>query len=62
MVLLPVENINLIDGREVLWVYSRVKDDIADVDNLVGIWISNASTTSFLLSNFNYFWDCCNAL
>jgi hypothetical protein len=52
----------IIDDREVLWAYSHVDNCIADVDNLVGIWVSNPSTTSYLLSNFNHFWDICDPI
>jgi sugar-specific transcriptional regulator TrmB len=51
----------IIDDRELLWVYSRVEDGIADLTDMVGIWISDTSTSSFLLSDFNNFWDRCDS-
>lgn len=47
----------IIDEREILVVYSRVEDGITDLDNVVAIWVSNASVASYMASNFNLMWD-----
>lgn len=50
----------IIDDRELFWVYSRVADGVVDLSDVVGIWIPNATTSSFLLSDFNHFWERCD--
>jgi hypothetical protein len=47
----------IIDDKELLIMYSRVVDGITDVDNVVAIWVSNASVASYMGSNFNMIWN-----
>ncbi len=47
----------IIDDKEMLIMYSRVVDGITDVDNVVAIWVSNASVASYMASNFNMIWN-----
>jgi sugar-specific transcriptional regulator TrmB len=47
----------IIDDREILIMYSRVVDGITDVDNVVAIWVPNASVASYMSSNFNMIWN-----
>ena len=47
----------IVDDRELLIMYSRVVDGVTDVNNVVAIWVSNASVASYMASNFNVIWN-----
>jgi len=47
----------IVDDRELLIMYSRVSEGVTDVDNVVAIWVSNASVASYMASNFNLMWN-----
>jgi sugar-specific transcriptional regulator TrmB len=47
----------VIDGREILIMFSKVTDDVPDVENAVAIWTPNHEVASLMQSNFNMMWD-----
>jgi sugar-specific transcriptional regulator TrmB len=52
----------VVDGLEILIIFSKVVDDIPDPDNIVAIWTPNREISSFMQSNFNTMWDVAQAL
>ncbi|OPY28347.1 MAG: Sugar-specific transcriptional regulator TrmB [Methanocella sp. PtaU1.Bin125] len=52
----------VVDGREILIIFSRVEDDVPDPDNIVAIWTPNREVSSFMQSNFNTMWDVASPL
>lgn len=46
----------MIDERETLLMISRVKNNIPDLENVIAIYISNVSLTSYFSSVFNLEW------
>ncbi|CAJ36990.1 TrmB family transcriptional regulator [Methanocella arvoryzae] len=51
----------VIDGREIMIMFSRVEDDVPDARNAVAIWTPNPDISSYMLSNFNMMWDAADA-
>jgi sugar-specific transcriptional regulator TrmB len=47
----------VVDGREILIMFSNVVDDVPDLDNVVAIWTPNKDVASLMQSNFNMMWD-----
>jgi len=47
----------VIDGREILIMFSKVTDDVADPDSAVAIWTPNPEVASLMQSNFNMMWE-----
>ena len=47
----------IIDDKELLIVFSKVEDDILDIDNTIAIWIPNVSIASYQASIFNGIWN-----
>ncbi|HEY3272753.1 MAG TPA: helix-turn-helix domain-containing protein [Methanocella sp.] len=47
----------VVDGREILIMFSKVVDDVADADSAVAIWTPNAEVASLMQSNFNMMWE-----
>lgn len=64
MKLLPTPFIKfvVVDGQEILIVFSKVVDDIPDPDNIIAIWTPNHEISSFMQSNFNTMWDVASPL
>lgn len=52
----------IVDGREILIIFSKVVDDIPDLANIVAIWTPNREVSSFMQSNFNTMWDVASPL
>jgi sugar-specific transcriptional regulator TrmB len=52
----------VIDGQEILIVFSKVVDDVPDPDNIIAIWTPNHEISSFMQSNFNTMWDIASPL
>ncbi len=52
----------VIDGREILIMFSKVTDDVPDVENAVAIWTPNHEVASLMQSNFNMMWDVAEAV
>lgn len=46
----------VVDGREILIMFSRVVDDVPDVENSVGIWTPNQEISTLMYSNFEMMW------
>ncbi|WP_424359057.1 TrmB family transcriptional regulator [Methanocella sp. MCL-LM] len=51
----------VIDGREIMIMFSRVEDDVPDARNAVAIWTPNRDISSYMLSNFNMMWEAAEA-
>lgn len=47
----------VIDGQEILIMFSKVTDDVPDVENAIAIWTPNHEVASLMQSNFNMMWD-----
>jgi hypothetical protein len=47
----------VIDGREILIMFSRVEGEVPDAGNAVAIWTPNRDISSYMLSNFNMMWE-----
>jgi sugar-specific transcriptional regulator TrmB len=47
----------VIDSREILIMFSKVTDDVPDVENAIAIWTPNNEVASLMQSNFNMMWD-----
>jgi len=47
----------VVDGREILIIFSKVVDNIPDLDQTIAIWTPNGEISSFMQSNFNTMWD-----
>jgi sugar-specific transcriptional regulator TrmB len=47
----------VIDGREIFIMFSRVADDVPDVENAVAIWILSHEVATLMQSNFNLVWE-----
>ena len=47
----------VIDGREILIMFSRVEAEVPDAENAVAIWTPNRDISSYMLSNFNMMWE-----
>jgi sugar-specific transcriptional regulator TrmB len=47
----------VIDGKEILIMFSRVSDNIPDLGNVVAIWTPNSDVASLMQSNFNLMWE-----
>ncbi|MDQ1255323.1 MAG: HTH-type transcriptional regulator, sugar sensing transcriptional regulator [Euryarchaeota archaeon] len=47
----------IIDDKELLIVFSKVEDDILDIDTTIAIWIPNVSIASYQASIFNGIWN-----
>lgn len=47
----------VIDGKEILIIFSKVVDNIPDLDHTIAIWTPNGEISSFMQSNFNTMWD-----
>jgi hypothetical protein len=47
----------VIDGREILIIFSKVVDNVPDLDHTIAIWTPNGEISSFMQSNFNTMWD-----
>jgi HTH-type transcriptional regulator, sugar sensing transcriptional regulator len=64
MKLLPTPFIKfvVVDGQEILIVFSKVVDDVPDPDNIVAIWTPNHEISSYMQSNFNTMWDVASPL
>jgi len=52
----------IVDEKEMLIMYSRVVNGITDVDNVVAIWVPNASVASYMASNFEMIWKAKSAV
>ncbi len=52
----------VVDGHEILIVFSKVVEDVPDPENIVAIWTPNREISSFMQSNFNTMWDVAQAL
>lgn len=50
----------VIDGREILIMFSKVTDDVPDVENAIAIWTPNGEVATLMQSNFNLMWDAAN--
>ncbi|MCD1294266.1 transcriptional regulator [Methanocella sp. CWC-04] len=46
----------VIDGKEILIMFSKVSEDVPDLDNVVAIWTPNRDIASLMQSNFNMMW------
>lgn len=51
----------VVDGREILIMFSKVEGDIPDARNAVAIWTPNRDISSYMLSNFNMMWEAADA-
>ena len=51
----------VIDGREILIMFSRVEAEVPDAENAVAIWTPNRDISSYMLSNFNMMWEAAEA-
>ncbi len=47
----------IIDDKELLIIFSKVEDDVLDIDNTIAIWIPNVSIASYQASIFNGIWN-----
>ncbi len=47
----------VVDGREILIMFSNVVNDVPDLENVVAIWTPNKDVASLMQSNFNMMWD-----
>ncbi len=47
----------VIDGREILIMFSKVTDDVPDVENAIAMWTPNHEVASLMQSNFNLMWE-----
>lgn len=47
----------VLDCREILIMFSKVTDDVPDVENAIAIWTPNHEVASLMQSNFNMMWD-----
>lgn len=47
----------VIDGREILIMFSKVEDETPDLDNVIAIWIPNPAVATLMESNFNLIWN-----
>ncbi len=47
----------IIDDKELLIIFSKVENDILDIDNTIAIWIPNVSIASYQASMFNGIWN-----
>jgi sugar-specific transcriptional regulator TrmB len=47
----------VIDGREILIMFSKVTDDVPDVENAIAMWTPNHEVATLMQSNFNMMWD-----
>lgn len=47
----------VIDGREILIMFSKVEDETPDLDNVIAIWIPNPAVATLMESNFNLIWS-----
>jgi sugar-specific transcriptional regulator TrmB len=52
----PFLKYTLIDSREMLMTFSRVEENLPDLESFIAIWIPNASVTQYNVSNFNTIW------
>lgn len=52
----------VVDGREILIIFSKVVDNIPDLDNTIAIWTPNGEISSFMQSNFNTMWDVASSI
>lgn len=51
----------VVDGREILIMFSRVEDNVPDARNAVAIWTPNRDISSYMLTNFNMMWEAADA-
>ena len=51
----------IVDGREILIMFSRVEDNVPDARNAVAIWTPNRDISSYMLTNFNMMWEAADA-
>jgi HTH-type transcriptional regulator, sugar sensing transcriptional regulator len=47
----------IIDEKEMLIMFSKVTDEIPDMESIIAIWIPNASVASYQASMFNGIWN-----
>jgi sugar-specific transcriptional regulator TrmB len=47
----------IIDDKELLILFSKVEDNILDIDSTIAIWIPNVSIASYQASIFNGIWN-----
>jgi len=47
----------VIDGREILIMFSKVTDEVPDVENAIAMWTPNHEVATLMQSNFNMMWD-----
>jgi len=47
----------IIDDKELLIMFSKVENDVLDIDNTIAIWIPNVSIASYQASIFNGIWN-----
>ncbi len=47
----------IIDDKELLMMFSKVEDEVLDIDNTIAIWIPNVSIASYQASIFNGIWN-----
>lgn len=47
----------VIDGREILIMFSKVEDEMPELENVIALWIPNPAVATLMASNFNMIWN-----
>lgn len=53
----PLIRFNIVDGKEMMIIFSLAVEDGADIDNVLALWMPGSEVASLMQSNFDMVWD-----